>query len=111
MLDFILKYWLEFFLGLLSSGVVALARSIQKEHQKSRDIGIGVQALLRDRIFQSGRYFVDEVGYCPLNEKANVEKLYTAYHNLGGNDVASDVYKKILALPTEPPEEKKGKDD
>jgi hypothetical protein len=31
--------------------------------------------------------------------------MYRAYHNLGGNDVATGLYTKTLDLPEEPPEE------
>lgn len=110
MLDLIMKYWLEFFLGLLASGIVALGRSVWKQHLKSKEIGNGVEALLRDRIFQSYRLFSEDKGYCPLNERVNIEKMYSAYHELGGNDVATDIYKKLLELPTEPPDEDKTKD-
>ena len=29
---------------------------------------------------------------------------YNAYHKLGGNDVATDLYEQTIALPTEPEE-------
>ena len=33
--------------------------------------------------------------------KENVKRMYAPYHELGGNDVATELMEKILELPTE----------
>ena len=55
-------------------------------------------AMLRDRIIQSCRFFIKK-GSVPAFERENIEKMYIAYHALGGNDIASDIYRKIRELP------------
>ena len=40
-------------------------------------------------------------GYCPIYEKENIERVYSAYHLLHGNDIATGLYNKVLAMPTE----------
>ena len=42
--------------------------------------------------------------------KESIKKVYHAYHDLGGNDVATDLYKKLLDLPTEKKEKEKGEE-
>ena len=39
--------------------------------------------------------------YCPIYAKESLKKAYTAYSALGGNDVATSLYKKILEMPEE----------
>ena len=34
-------------------------------------------------------------------EKENIERVYSAYHLLHGNDIATGLYNKVLAMPTE----------
>lgn len=57
-------------------------------------------AILRDRIIQSCRIFIKQ-GYITAFERENIERMYNAYHSLGGNDIASDAYKEMRALPLE----------
>jgi len=64
----------------------------------------GMQAVLRDRISQSRRYFVEK-GYIPQYEYENFQAMYEAYHALGGNGMATKAYNDISALPFEPPQE------
>lgn len=68
-----------------------------------QNVAKGTQCLLREAIIRSYEKYI-ELGYCPIYEKESLKKEYQAYHNLGGNDVATDLYDKVLALPTEPPE-------
>lgn len=46
-----------------------------------------------------------ERGYCPLYAKEALTRAYKAYHALGGNDVATELYHDIMELPTEPHKE------
>lgn len=68
-----------------------------------QNVARGTQCLLREAIIRSYEKYI-ELGYCPIYEKESLKKEYEAYHNLGGNDVATDLYDKVLALPTEPTE-------
>lgn len=55
-------------------------------------------AILRDRIIQSCRFFIKK-GSIPTFERESIERMYTAYHSLGGNDIASDIYRQMRELP------------
>ena len=60
---------------------------------------------MRESIVTSyNRY--SEKGFCPIYAKESMKKVYKAYHNLGGNDVATELYSKVLKMP----EEKKNDD-
>ena len=61
----------------------------------------GLQAILHDRIYQAHRYYMDK-GYCPLDDKRNIEYLYKPYFALGGNGTGKQAYEDIQELPTQP---------
>lgn len=74
--------------------------------RKKRDSALeeGVQCLLRAEIISSYKEYQHK-HYCPIYAKESLKRMYRAYHNLGGNDVATELYTKTLALPEEPPQE------
>lgn len=60
----------------------------------------GLQALLRGEIIRSHDKYMEK-GYCPVYAREALERAYHAYKSLGGNDVATSLYKQVMALPTE----------
>ena len=77
---------------------------IVKEEQQSKAIADGVQCLLRDSIIKSFNKWQDK-GYCPIYAKESIKRAYTAYHALDGNDIATELYNKVLTMPEERHEE------
>ena len=78
---------------------IAQARS-EVEQARSAAIADGVQSLLREEIVGNYNKYTDR-GCCPIYAKESIKKLYRAYHNLGGNDVATELYRKLLEMPEE----------
>lgn len=76
-------------------------REISEERTKSRALAEGVEALLRQSIINSYNKYADR-GCCPIYAKEGIKRVYIAYHNLGGNDVATELYHKILQMPEDP---------
>lgn len=72
--------------------------------KKDSAIADGVQCLLREKIIEKHAKYVEEKHFCPIYAKESLRKAYDAYHALGGNDVATALYKEVMALHTEPPE-------
>ena len=107
-LAFITAHWLEWlFTGILAilSWLVKLLRDqIQAEQAKNEAIAEGVQSLLRESIVSNYNRYSDR-GYCPIYAKESMKKVYKAYHNLDGNDVATELYTKVLKMPEEKKEE------
>ena len=111
-LDYIQAHWLEWLfavlLGILGWGYRTISARLQEEHEKNEAICIGVQALLRESIVNGYNKYSDK-GYCPIYAKESIKKAYKAYAALGGNDVATSLYNKILVMNEEPPKaEEKG---
>ena len=44
---------------------------------------------------------IGDRGYCPIYAKETLKHVYEAYHNLGGNDVATKLYHTLLEMPEE----------
>lgn len=107
----------EFFISLLVSacgvfltaGVGWSVKSLQakekikqkeREEDRARDVAIeqGLRAMLRDRILQACEYH-NKVGFADSKARTNMQMMYEAYHQLGGNGVVTDAYNNFRNLP------------
>lgn len=68
--------------------------------KKTEALELGVQALLRDRLYQMYAHYMER-GSAPIYARENFENMYQRYHNLGANGVMDDYYKKFMEIPTE----------
>ena len=82
----------------LSWGYRTISVQLKMERQKNDAIAQGVQSLLRESIVSNYNKY-SEKNYCPIFAKESLKKLYASYHNLGGNDVATELYNKLLKMP------------
>ena len=101
LIETIIKWAVPFVCG----GVLTWAVTYIKLRKK-RDSALesGVQCLLRAEIIRNHDKYIDK-GYCPIYAKEALKRAYAAYHNLGGNDVATQLYHQVMELPTDPPHE------
>ena len=92
---------------------VFLKRPLEKRVKESEDASarveaqnkatmLGVQALLRDRLLQAFSHYLAR-GWIGAEDRANIENMYTQYEALGENNVISDIYNQVRALPSIPP--------
>lgn len=104
MIDFIVKYWLEFVFAIVSSGLGwgyrTLAKRIKENNIKQMAIEEGIQALLRDRIILAYNHYMEK-GFMPIYAHENVDELYNQYHALGGNGTVTKLIEKLKELPTD----------
>lgn len=102
--QYVFAHWIEWLFGgafgLLGIGHARLAQRQKEDRRKNNAINDGIQALLRDRIIQAYNHYQDK-GYCPIYGKENVKRMYDAYHELGGNDVATKLKDTLLDMPEE----------
>lgn len=103
-LTFIGSHWLEWLftavLAILSWLFKEMRKQLAEEKRKNEAIAEGVQSLLRESIVNSYNRYSDR-GCCPIYAKESIKKVYKAYHNLGGNDVATSLYHKVLEMSEE----------
>ena len=85
------------------------ARKKTAKTQDAQNIENGVQCLLRAEIIRSHDKYTAR-GYCPIYAKESLRRAYTAYHNLGGNDIATALYNDCISLPEQLREENEDED-
>ena len=104
LLVYIGAHWVEWLfavcLAVLTFAWRAVSAGLKKEHEKNVAIAEGMQALLRENIVLNYNRYLER-GYCPIYAKESVKKVYKAYSDLGGNDVATGLYRELLEMPTE----------
>ena len=98
MWELILKWAVPFLCG-------ALVTFIGTMLVRLKAIKAGLQCLLRADIIRTYDK-AKEREFCPLYAKEALTRAYKAYHALGGNDVATELYHETLEMPTE--KKKKG---
>lgn len=76
----------------------------ETNQKKYLALGIGVQALLRDRLLHGCRYYQQQ-GFSTYNARVNLTKMHEAYIGLGGNSIEGHEYEKFMNLPHKPDEE------
>ena len=86
--------------GLLITILTAVWRKIKQNEKKTESVQLGVQALLRDRLYSTYLKYAEK-GYAPIYARENFENMYNQYHTLGANGVMDDIYRKFMDLPLE----------
>lgn len=85
-------------LGLVFGVLLAKFKKLRAEMLAMKE---GEVSLLRNMIIQQHDKYTER-GYAPIYAKEALRRCYSAYHVLGGNDVATKLYNDVLALPEEP---------
>jgi hypothetical protein len=97
MKELIMNYWLEFTFGIIGSLLLFACKKLYAEINNTRE---GMKALLRSELIKDYNKYLEK-GEMPIYAKENVEDIYKAYHNLGGNGVGTKMYNELMELPTE----------
>ena len=103
-LAYMAEHWTQWlFAALLAAlgwGYRTVAARLKAEQAKNEAVSLGVQALLRESIVSAYNKY-NEKGYMPIYAKESIKKAYKAYAQLGGNDVAHELYQKMLKMEEE----------
>ena len=91
---------LTFGSGLLITVLTGVWKRIKVNEKKTESVQLGVQALLRDRLYSTYLKYAEK-GYAPIYARENFENMYNQYHILGANGVMDDIYRKFMDLPLE----------
>ena len=77
----------------------ALELAKEQEMRATMDlVSVGIMSVLRDRILQSCRYFINE-GFIESLALENITKMHDSYKALGGNGLCDHQYEAIQNLP------------
>lgn len=103
-ISYISAHWVQWvfagLLALLGWGNRKLTARLKEEQMRNEAIADGVQSLLRESIVNSYNRYTDK-GFMPIYAKESLKYVYRSYHNLGGNDVATELYQKMLWMQEE----------
>lgn len=83
---------------LLGSVLTYFATRWSKILKKIDCLEMGVQAILRDRMTQMHKYYMEKKKPIPQREIESFEAMYSAYKSLNGNSYIEDVRHDILEL-------------
>ena len=84
----------------LIAGLIGFVRLQIKANKAMR---LAVQAMLRDRLLQAFNHYLAR-GWIGADDRSNIDNMYVQYEALGPNNVISDIYNQVRALPTIPPD-------
>lgn len=99
----IIKWVISFLCGSVVSVCGMLLTMFKTKRKRQTALENGVQCLLRLELIRSYDKYTER-GHVPIYAREALDRAYKSYHSLGGNDVATNLYNKIMALPTEPKE-------
>lgn len=103
-LQYIGAHWVEWLFAICLAALTWAWRTVsarlKMEQKKNEAIADGVQSLLRESIVGNYNKYQDK-GFCPIYAKESIKKVYHSYATLGGNDVATSLYHRILEMPEE----------
>ena len=102
MREFIMRYWLEVLFSLVIAYLGLARKKILKRCKTRKAMELGILSLLRAQIIEYHHHYVEKC-HCPIYAKENLEDMFSAYTDLGGNGTVPDLVKTIRSLPTDPP--------
>ena len=85
----------------LDRRVQAAETSQATQQQQSQAIMLGVRALLRDRLLQGYKHYLEK-GWADPDDRSNMENIWKQYHALGGNGDMKDLRRTFRHLPLIP---------
>ena len=81
--------------------LVSLAGFVVLQVKQNRAIKLAVQAMLRDRLLQGYKHYISQ-GFADLDDRSNMENVYTQYKALKGNGDMRDLRRTFRHLPMIP---------
>lgn len=83
----------------LVASIVASSKSrIKKEKQTMDALNAGMRALLWRELNDIHKEALTDGGMTP-DERHNLEQVYNAYHQIGGNGTGTRIYEEAMKLP------------
>ena len=73
-------------------------RTAETARNESTAIAAGLKALLRDRLLQGYKHYIEQ-GWADLDDRGNMENMFSQYHTLGGNGDMNDLRNTFRGLP------------
>lgn len=89
--------------AILTIVINKISKKVEKSAEQSRRetgaIKEGVKALLRDRLLQGYKHYINDVKFADEHDRENMENVYKQYKALKGNGDMKDLRKTFRKLP------------
>ena len=85
-------------MGVVGTIIGVIGTIYAKRSSKRTALSNGVLCLLRAEIIRNHDKYTER-REIPIYAKESLEKVYTSYHELGGNGTMTDLYKECMELP------------
>ena len=82
----------------IPSLVAGLFGFIRIQIVQNRAITLAVRAMLRDRLLQGYKHYISQ-DWVDMDDRRNMENIYTQYHALKGNGDMNDLRRTFRHLP------------
>lgn len=82
----------------IPSLVAGLFSFIKIQVAQNKAMTLAVRAMLRDRLLQGYKYYISQ-GWADMDDRSNMENVYTQYHALKGNGDMNDLRRTFRHLP------------
>lgn len=86
-------------LTLVSGACGWLLKSHKREAARDKAMETGLRTLLRAELLEIHAKY-RPLGDIPLEVMEEADRVYQAYHSLGGNGAGTKIYEELKALPT-----------
>lgn len=73
-----------------------------KPRKRDQAVEYGLQTLLYQKLQQIHSEMIRRGGWCPDEVKKTADRIYTAYHDLGGNGVGTSIWQDIMTSHSQP---------
>ena len=108
MIEFIVKYWIQWILGLVTTGLAIvcgrLSKKLKKEQKKNQAIENGLKGILRLQIIDTYDKCISNGGKITLSRKDAIGEVYRSYVELCSSaeevdDTVKQLYEELVHMP------------
>lgn len=71
----------------------------KKAEKEAKATAEGVKALLKDRLLQGYKHYINDVQWADEHDRENMKNIHAQYHALGGNGDMNDLRRTFRHLP------------
>lgn len=98
MISFIIKYWIEFLFGIVTSLIMVKFKNFKDDYEMIKETKNSICILIKNEIIIE-YYDIQYKKYVTIYDKEIINDLYKEYKNLGGNGFVENLIKDINSVP------------
>ena len=104
MMEFIVKYWVEWLFGLIIAGMGVIYKQLKSNINQNKAVKDGIKGILHNEIIYRCKKILI-IGYVTPDDLEELEYLFKPYKELQGNGTAEKLINRVYQLPMKEMEE------